>query len=55
MSQRVTDVTASCVRLDPLACKIGVVLDQIEAVRLMGILASTECLQRLSKATGKKE
>jgi hypothetical protein len=35
------------------ACKIGVVLDPIEAVRLMGILASAECVQRLSKATGK--
>ena len=35
------------------ACKIGVVLDPIEAVRLMGILASAECVQRLSKATDK--
>ena len=32
------------------ACKIGVVLAPIEAVRLMGILASAECVQRLSKA-----
>jgi hypothetical protein len=37
------------------ACKIGAVLDPIEAVRLMGILASAECVQRLSKATGKSE
>ena len=37
------------------ACKLGVVLDPIEAVRLMGILASAECVQRLSKATGKSE
>jgi hypothetical protein len=37
------------------ACKIGVVLDPIEAVRLMGILASAECMQRLSNATGKSE
>jgi hypothetical protein len=37
------------------ACKIGVVLDPIEAVRLMGILASAECVRGLSKATGKKE
>ena len=35
------------------ACKIGVVLDPIEAVRVAGILASAECVQRLSKATGK--
>ncbi len=37
------------------ACKIGMVLDPIEAVRLMGILASAECIQRLSKAPGKSE
>lgn len=34
------------------ACKIGVVLDPLEAVRLAGILASAECVQRLSKASG---
>ena len=39
----------------PAACKIGVVLDPIEAVRLMGVLASAECVQRLSKAMGKSE
>lgn len=37
------------------ACKIGVVLDPVEAARLMGILASAECIQRLSKAVGKGE
>lgn len=37
------------------ACKIGVVLDPVEAVRLAGILASAECVQRLSKAAGKSE
>ncbi len=37
------------------ACKIGVVLDLIEAVRLAGILASAECVERLSKAASKIE
>lgn len=37
------------------ACKIGVVLDPVEAVRLAGILASAECVQRLSKAMAKSE
>ncbi len=37
------------------ACKIGVVLDPIEAVRLMGILASAECVRGVSRATGKSE
>jgi hypothetical protein len=32
-----------------------VVLDPIEAVRLAGILASAECVQRLAKAPGKSE
>ena len=32
------------------ACKIGVVLDPIEAVRLAGVLASAECVQRLARA-----
>jgi hypothetical protein len=34
---------------------IGVVLDPIEAVRLAGILAATECVQRLSKPSGRSE
>jgi hypothetical protein len=34
---------------------IGVVLDPIEAVRLMGILASARWVRRLAKATGKGE
>ena len=29
------------------ACKIGMLLDPIKAVRLMGILASADCVQRL--------
>jgi len=37
------------------ACKIGIVLEPIEAVWLAGILASTECVQRLSKTPGKSE
>ena len=37
------------------ACKIGVVLDPVEALRLAGVLASAECVQRLSKVTGKAE
>jgi len=32
------------------ACKIGVVLEPIEAARLMGILASADCVRRSSKA-----
>ena len=51
MSQRVTDVNRHCLPVDSPACKIGVVLDPIEAVRLMGILASAECVRRLSKAS----
>ena len=34
------------------ACNIGVVLDPLEALRLAGILASAECVQRLSKTSG---
>ncbi len=43
------------VRVDSPACKIGVVLDPIEAVRLMGILALAECVRGVSRATGKSE
>lgn len=41
--------------MDSPVCKIGVVIDPIEAVPLMGILTSAECGQRLIKVTGKIE
>ena len=34
------------------ACKIGVVLEPVDALRLAGILASAECVQGLAKASG---
>jgi len=55
MSQRVTDVTRCCHPGGIAHQEISVALDPIEAVRLAGILASAECVYRLSKATGKCE